>query len=89
MASPAAANDGGQWLPLAPMDLARQEVGAARIGPTVYVVGGLLDTIPFYAGVHWLSRYLEIDPTLEHAADEEELVLDEPRSAPPQGPSIR
>ncbi|MDH5568081.1 MAG: queuosine precursor transporter [Myxococcales bacterium] len=32
----------------------------------------LLDTIPFYLGVHWLSRYLEIDPTLEHAAGREE-----------------
>ncbi len=26
----------------------------------------LLDTIPFYLGVSWLSRYLEIDPTEEH-----------------------
>lgn len=35
----------------------------------------LLDTIPFYAGVHYLSRYLEIDPFQEHVADEEELRL--------------
>jgi uncharacterized integral membrane protein (TIGR00697 family) len=26
----------------------------------------LLDTIPFYLGVAWLSSYLEIDPTAEH-----------------------
>ncbi len=37
----------------------------------------LLDTGPFYLGVHYLSRYLEIDPTQEHAADIEELALDE------------
>ncbi|MHC5004618.1 MAG: queuosine precursor transporter [Planctomycetota bacterium] len=38
----------------------------------------LLDTLPFYLGVHWLGRYLQIDPTAEHRADEEELVLDSP-----------
>ena len=26
----------------------------------------LLDTGPFYIGVHYLSRYLEIDPNEEH-----------------------
>ena len=31
----------------------------------------LLDTGPFYLGVHYLSRYLEIDPKLEHARDRE------------------
>jgi hypothetical protein len=31
----------------------------------------LLDTLPFYLGVRWLSEYLEIDPTLEHEADAE------------------
>ena len=31
------------------------------------VVVALLDTLPFYAGVHWLSRYLEIDPLAEPA----------------------
>ncbi len=38
----------------------------------------LIDTVPFYAGVHYLSRYLEIDPRQEHRADEEELLLDTP-----------
>jgi uncharacterized integral membrane protein (TIGR00697 family) len=32
----------------------------------------LLDTIPFYLGVGFLSRYLQIDPTAEHDADAEE-----------------
>lgn len=31
-----------------------------------------VDTLPFYLGVRWLSRYLEIDPTVEHNFDEEE-----------------
>lgn len=35
-----------------------------------------IDTLPFYWSVSWLSRYLEIDPTQEHEADREELVLD-------------
>ena len=31
----------------------------------------LIDTLPFYAGVHYLSRYLQIDPTAEHNIDVE------------------
>ncbi|MBI1371229.1 MAG: queuosine precursor transporter [Phycisphaera sp.] len=31
-----------------------------------------LDTIPFYIGVHWLSKYLQIDPHAEHDIDAEE-----------------
>ncbi len=31
----------------------------------------LADTAPFYFGVRWLSRYLEIDPQLEHAGWED------------------
>lgn len=30
----------------------------------------LLDTGPFYLGVHYLSRYLEVDPNAEHAKGE-------------------
>jgi len=30
------------------------------------VAAALLDTLPFYLGVHWLSRYLQIDPLREH-----------------------
>jgi len=33
----------------------------------------LLDTVPFYVGTHYLSRYLQIDPTMEHDADVEEV----------------
>ena len=32
-------------------------------------VVALLDTIPFYLGVRFLTRYLQIDPTIEHHAD--------------------
>jgi len=35
----------------------------------------ILDTIPFYVGVHYLSRYLCIDPHAEHRADQEETFL--------------
>lgn len=35
------------------------------------LVVALLDTLPFYAGVAWLSRYLEIDPLAEHDRDRE------------------
>jgi uncharacterized integral membrane protein (TIGR00697 family) len=31
----------------------------------------LLDTLPFYVGVRYLSRYLDIDPLAEHVRDEE------------------
>jgi hypothetical protein len=33
------------------------------------LVVALLDTIPFYAGVHYLARYLEIDPIAEHGLE--------------------
>lgn len=33
------------------------------------MVAALADTLPFYAGVGFLSRYLEIDPTAEHDLD--------------------
>jgi hypothetical protein len=31
----------------------------------------LSDTLPFYLGVHYLSRYLEIDPNAEHGQDDD------------------
>jgi uncharacterized PurR-regulated membrane protein YhhQ (DUF165 family) len=49
-------------------------------------VAALLDTIPFYFGVAWLSRYLRIDPRMEHAADREELTLHDSRDGDPQPP---
>lgn len=30
------------------------------------VIIALLDTIPFYLGVHWLKQYLQFDPTADH-----------------------
>jgi uncharacterized integral membrane protein (TIGR00697 family) len=62
------------------------------------LVIALLDTIPFYVGVHYLSRYLRIDPHREHRADQEEIVLavpvdgeamvwlPDPDERPPSGP---
>jgi len=38
------------------------------------LVAALLDTLPFYLGVRWLSRYLEIDPNAEHDVDRESVV---------------
>ncbi|MHC4993090.1 MAG: hypothetical protein ACYTGC_19125, partial [Planctomycetota bacterium] len=40
------------------------------------LAAALLDTVPFYVGVHYLSRYLQIDPMQEHRADLEEIILD-------------
>ena len=45
-ASPILADEGGEWIWHAPMNLARQEVGAARIGREVFVAGGLLAGAP-------------------------------------------
>jgi len=49
LAGAAAAGTGGDWSPLAPLAQPRQEIGAARIGGTVYVVGGLTPSFPFQA----------------------------------------
>ncbi|MCH8314332.1 MAG: queuosine precursor transporter [Planctomycetes bacterium] len=40
------------------------------------MIVALLDTIPLYIGVKFLSRYLQIDPTIEHHADREALAHD-------------
>lgn len=37
----------------------------------------IVDTVPFYIGVYYLSRYLRIDPQREHHADVEETALDD------------
>ena len=42
------------------------------------LAAALVDTIPFYVGAHYLSRYLRIDPRAEHAADVEEARLASP-----------
>ena len=36
------------------------------------LVVALVDTVPFYVGTHYLSRYLHIDRAKEHDADAEE-----------------
>lgn len=46
-------------------------------------VCALVDTIPFYLGVKFLTGYLQIDPTREHAADVEELSLDDASDGDP------
>ncbi len=40
------------------------------------LVVALLDTLPFYAGVHWLAGYLQIEARAENATAEKELLLD-------------
>ncbi|MFW5653594.1 MAG: queuosine precursor transporter [Planctomycetota bacterium] len=41
-------------------------------GYTFKLTVALLDTIPFYIAVHYLGRWLQIDPRAEHDADREE-----------------
>src|SRR5262245_49409327 len=50
----ARANDGGAWASRAPLQVARQETGAARLGDCVYVVGGLL---PGFVAPPTVERY--------------------------------
>ena len=61
------------WASALPID------SAAPIWPQLWVfilsgyvfkiTAALIDTGPFYVGVHYLSRYLEIDPNAEHAGE--------------------
>ena len=37
------------------------------------LIAALLDTGPFYLGVHYLSRYLQIDPLADHEGDKKSL----------------
>jgi len=37
-------------------------------------VAAALDTVPFYIGVHYLKRYLRLDPMKEHRDEEEEAI---------------
>jgi uncharacterized integral membrane protein (TIGR00697 family) len=57
-------------LPVDPdQPVARQLLLFIVTGYTFKFVAAALDTIPFYLGVSWLSRYLEINPMEEHDAD--------------------
>lgn len=54
--------------------LARQLALFIATGYAFKFVAAALDTIPFYAGVRYLSGYLQLDPTREHTGEE----VDEP-----------
>ncbi len=61
------------WGSIAAGDVSLRQVGTWIAGGYSFkLVVALLDTVPFYAGVAVLSRFLQIDPHLEHAADVEE-----------------
>jgi len=53
-----------------PVDSSRPIAGQLLVfivsGYAFKAAAALLDTIPIYFAVHWLSRYLRIDPTREH-----------------------
>ncbi len=54
-------------LPLAPgQTVWPQLLTYIATGYAFKFIAALLDTIPFYIGVHYLSRYLRIDPLQEH-----------------------
>lgn len=67
------------WGSIAAGEVAAGQVAAWIGGGYAFkFVVALLDTLPFYLGVRVLARYLELDPSQEHSADAEELVLDDP-----------
>jgi uncharacterized PurR-regulated membrane protein YhhQ (DUF165 family) len=55
----------------------RQVMTLIAGGYSFKMVAALLDTLPFYVAVAYLSRWLQIDPHEEHRADFEELKLDD------------
>jgi len=58
-------------LPVDPdQPLARQLALFVVTGYAFKFVFAALDTLPFYVGVKWLSKYLEIDPTVEHGIED-------------------
>lgn len=52
--------------------LASQLMVLIATGYSVKLAVALVDTVPFYIGTHYLSRYLQIDLAREHQADVEE-----------------
>jgi len=56
-----------------PVDLAQPIMGQLMIfifsGYTFKILAALIDTGPFYLGVHYLSRYLEIDPLADYPGE--------------------
>ena len=74
------------WASIMAGELSAAQVAALVAGGYSFkLVVALLDTIPFYLLVGWLSRWLSIDPTVEHDADDEGIVLDDPGLAGPRG----
>lgn len=54
-------------LPIDPdLSLTRQLLFFIAAGYTFKLAAALLDTIPFYLGVRYLSKYLQLDPMREH-----------------------
>lgn len=59
-------------LPVDPeLGLWRQLLFFIASGYIFKLTAALIDTIPFYLGVRWLSRYLVLDPFKEHGAEME------------------
>jgi uncharacterized PurR-regulated membrane protein YhhQ (DUF165 family) len=64
------------WGAILSGEMAVQQVLALiGAGYTFKLIVALLDTIPFYVGVHYLSRFLRIDPQEEHSRDVEAVGL--------------
>ena len=59
-----------------PVDLAQPIMGQLMIfifsGYTFKILAALIDTGPFYLGVHYLSRYLQINPLAEYESGNSE-----------------
>ena len=53
-----------------PQPIGRQLALFIATGYAFKFVVAALDTVPFYIGVHYLSRYLHLDPRNEHTGDE-------------------
>jgi uncharacterized PurR-regulated membrane protein YhhQ (DUF165 family) len=70
-------------LPVDPdQPLARQLVLFIVTGYTFKFGVAAFDTLPFYLGVRWLSRYLEIDPTVEHGQESQRSTRASPSARP-------
>ena len=57
-----------------PVDVAKPIMGQLMLfifsGYVFKLLAALLDTGPFYLGVHYLSRYLQVDPLADYADDQ-------------------
>ncbi len=70
------------WSAIAAGQLTTSQVAALIGGGYSFkLLVAALDTVPFYLGVRWLSRWLAIDPMREQDADHEGFALEEPPRA--------